>query len=582
MLLKQMLLIYVFFFSALVMAGKPTDDQVIKDIKKPGMLDIKLADGDGSYSVYRLQRLWEKGVTIKRNAKLKEYPNANVIIGGVARYQIVGENYDYDTFKTIWNEYEGIPAPTDDEILSMVKKDMPIFVSQYNWNKIVGDIKGPVLSKDKKVRQVTWHSPKSFSIHMQADFSVISSYTEVQDKATIYEVRFYRDAVNQPWKNFISSTKKEEVIAKHQYSSDEIKAMPTLASKNAEKQAKSAASGLPSIQIPAFSNDKEAFTYIYTTLRTGNKKQIEAMLRGMMNSYKFVDGSSVQLSQQGHDMLNNTLAKVFDGKIPFAQSYCPQMLVKKYQTNMIEIFDALKKNKTRIALSVEGGRYERGKKVGQLYKISALEPWVLRTDDEVAQLKSWPFDELCAENEKSTKQMQSQAKPTSTAPSPAPSPKETTITVEAQPKTSNWVNYKSKYVPISMDVIGTPKESQKSSGSSISTTMMAQTTDGIFQMTASDYKKQLTAEIATPTHVKFAKNFIKANKSLIHNKRVVSFGTGDALEYLLERGSGNSKTMSSYRVFSHGTVVYQIMYSRNKANFDKSIAQQFFDSIKLD
>ena len=575
-IMKRITMVGLLFIPILIMAAKPTDQEVIKDITRPNMQDIQLSESGGSYSVYRLQRMWARGVTYKINAGIKEYPNAKILVGAQARYQIVGENYDFDQLKTAWNEYQGIPTPRDAEILSMVKKDMPKFVSRYNWNQIVSDITGPILSKDPKVRNVTWHTAKSFTIHMQSNFSVISSYTEVQDKSTIFAVRFYRDAVNKPWKNFISSKKTEEILATHKYSSDEIKTMPTLASKEAEKSAQNTVADLPGVSIPAFADDKEAFAYIYKTLRSGNKKQVEAMLRGMMNSYKFVQGSTVQLSQQGQEMLNNTLAQVFDGKISFAKSYCPQMFVKRHQTNMIEIYDALKKNKTRIALSVEGGRYERGKKIGQLYKIAALEPWVLRSNDDVAQLKSWPFDELCAENAKSTKQLKVQTNAAISSNTGS-----SKIAINTPVKVINWNSYQSKYVPISMNVIGDIKESQKASGSSMTTTMIAQTDEGIFQMTAADYKQQLTAEIATPTHVKFAKNFTKANNSLIHKKSVIQFGVGDGLEYLLERGSGNNKTMTGYRVFSHGTVVYQLMYSKNKASYDKVLAKKFFDSVKF-
>ncbi|MCF6299884.1 MAG: hypothetical protein L3J52_02020 [Proteobacteria bacterium] len=65
----------------------------------------------------------------------------------------------------------------------------------------------------------------------------------------------------------------------------------------------------------------------------------------------------------------------------------------------------MRKSKSRIGLIKSGGSYERGKKVGQSFKISALEVWTLRTDDDVAQLKSWPFDEICADVAKTFDQL---------------------------------------------------------------------------------------------------------------------------------------------------------------------------------
>ncbi|MFK5985175.1 MAG: hypothetical protein QM479_07095 [Pseudomonadota bacterium] len=79
MYFKSSIFLLGLFSSSILLAAKPSDDQVIKDVMNPSILEVKLADGDGSYSVYRLQRLWEKGVTLKRNAKLKQYPDAKVI-----------------------------------------------------------------------------------------------------------------------------------------------------------------------------------------------------------------------------------------------------------------------------------------------------------------------------------------------------------------------------------------------------------------------------------------------------------------------------------------------------------------------
>jgi len=290
---KVISLIFVCLYSSLLFAGRPSDKQVIKDVMNPGIIDIKLLKGNGSYSVYRLQRIWEKGITIKRNAKIKEYPNAKVVIGGFSRYQIINGNYEFDKFKVTWNEYEGIPAPTDDEILALIKNDMKKFVGSYNWNKIVSDITGPILSKNRSIRKVKWHNPKSFSLNVQAKYSLVTSYTNVEDKEATFNVRFYRDAVTKPWnKSFISSKKSDKTIATHKYTSDEIRAMPTIGSKQMEKQASASVAGLPKINIPQFANDKEAFAYIYKNLRQGNKKQVEAMVRAMLNSFHYPESET--------------------------------------------------------------------------------------------------------------------------------------------------------------------------------------------------------------------------------------------------------------------------------------------------
>jgi hypothetical protein len=587
--MKQLLAFLLFATSFASMAAKPTDDDIIKQISSPNMQDIKLSKSGGTYSTYNLQHWWTRGVIYKMDAGIKEFPKAKVIVGAEARYRIVGENYDFDKLKTVWNEYEGIPLPADSEILALIKKDIVKFVESYNWNQMVSELQGPILSQDPKVRRVEWHTANSFTIHLQAKYSVVISYTEVQDKAVDYAVRFYRDGVNQAWKdNFVSSKSKENILATHKYSSDEIRAMPTQASLAAEKQAQAATAGLPSIEIPQFATDKDAIAFIYNKLRTGKKKQVEALFRAMAASGFFVEGSNVQLNSRGQETLKDLLQRAFDGKISFAESYCPQIFVQSYQTNMINIVDALKKNKSRIALTMSGGHYERGKKVGQGYKISAIDVWTLRNDDDVAQFKSWPFDELCADTAKSFQQLKVGAAQTQVPPrnsvqsNTSDGTNNTNSTQLANPaKTWHWSVFQSKYLPVSMKIIGTATEKQKMANGKLSTAMVAETNEGTFRMVATDYKQQITPVIATPTHVQFAKNFVKSNNALIHKKKVVALGTGDALDYLIERGSGEQKVMVNFRIFSHGTVVYQVMYSQYKSAFDKARSVEFMNSIKL-
>ncbi len=251
---------------------------------------------------------------------------------------------------------------------------------------------------------------------------------------------------------------------------------------------------------------------------------------------------------------------------------------------MINIVDALRKNKTRIALSMGGGHYERGKKVGQSYKISALEVWTLRSNDDVAQLKSWPFNELCADTAKSFQQLTIGAQSTSRVSNNTSTNKKTSSSAQivSPAKSWKWSIFKSQYLPVSMKIIGVPTEKQKMANGKLSTAMVAKTNEGTFRMVATDYKQQITEDIANPTHIQFAKNLVKSNNALIHKKKAINFGTGQAQEYLMERGSGDQKVMVGFRIFSHGTVVYQVMYSQLKSLFDKKRSQEFLNSINLD
>lgn len=580
MIFRSLITMGLMIVSLACLASKPTDNEVIAKVKGANVSNIELNKQGGSFVTKKLQPWWIRSLTYKVSAGLKEFPSAMVKVGAEARYRILGEKFVFDELKTLWNEYEGIPLPKDSQILGILKNDIIKLVGVYNWNKMVSEFDGPVLSKDPALRRVEWHAANSFSIHVQGKYSLISSYTDVQDKRVDFAVRFYRDAVNKPWKPyFVSSVSREDLIATHKYTSDEINAMPTQASIAAEKKAQAEVSGLPKVDVPVFKNDREALAFIYNQLRSGNKKQVESLFRTMISSRYYVPGSKVQLSNQGRALLKSTLQKMFDGKVTFSETYCPQLLVQKYQQNQVYVVDALKKNKSRIAVSLEGGRFERGKKVGQVYKIKAIELWVLRAAQDIAQFKSWPFDELCADTAKTFKPLSVSPIPSNRTVQQQPTARSTSPV--ASTKTPSWVQFKSKYLPVSMKVIGKPSENQKMANGKLNTTMMAKSNDGIFQMIATDYKQKISPQIANPTHIQFAKNFVKSNRAKVHSKKVVKFATGNAQEYLIERGSGAQKMMVNFRIFSHGTVVYQVVYSQLKSAFDKTISQKFMDSISI-
>lgn len=81
-----------------------------------------------------------------------------------------------------------------------------------------------------------------------------------------------------------------------------------------------------------------------------------------------------------------------------------------------------------------------------------------------------------------------------------------------------------------MQVIGTSNEEQKIANGKLATAMIVKLNEGTFRMVATDYKQQITTEIATLTHVQLAKNFVKSNDTLIHKKKAGAFGTGEAQE----------------------------------------------------
>ena len=71
-----------------------------------------------------------------------------------------------------------------------------------------------------------WHNTSSVEFSMVADYSAITSNTEVQTVQQIYSVRLYRDSPESPWKNNANVTPRERtVVSSAKHTEEQIRAM---------------------------------------------------------------------------------------------------------------------------------------------------------------------------------------------------------------------------------------------------------------------------------------------------------------------------------------------------------------------
>ncbi|MEM7372084.1 MAG: hypothetical protein AAF587_25935 [Bacteroidota bacterium] len=395
--MKQALILIAFLMSTSVFS-QPSDAQIRQDINNPGVLSIELSKRGGSkvWSSSYSQYFWERGVIVYRNAKIAEYPNAKVEIGGLARYNIVGGKFSYNRFLVTWNRYIGIPTPSDKEILAMASTNLEQFVGNFNFNKIVTEVSNIRMADERKDE---WHTPNSFSINLACSYGKVVSYTEVAQMDAIYRVRFYRDAITSPWKaRFLSTNKQETETGRQTYNADEIRVMPTLGSRVEDQKAQAYVDGLPSVQIPQFQSDVEVFTYVHDILLNGTPEQFQAMMMELMAPNYFLEGSTVKLNQRGADLINHNMDRAYKGKSTYANQYCKDAAVKHRQKNMIQLLNKSKQCFTRIAVGQFGGRFERGVRVDQEYKITALDVRLLTRQVDLDYMNSFPEEEMCPGN----------------------------------------------------------------------------------------------------------------------------------------------------------------------------------------
>ena len=392
-IILSLLLIAGFSLVAMIATAQPTDQQIIKDLTKPGVLKVELSGGvtKKEWHSTQGQYMWDRVAYVWRSAEVPEYPQATVKITGIARYHY-GASTSFREFKVAENEYFGLPAPSKDEMIGMIRERYLAFLG-WRANSMVGDLH---FLRIPEGEGVLWHTPRSFTIPVEIEFD---AKTSIYDLTTIYEkvdVRFYRDAVTGPWKENLVATSRERKDGEvRKYSAEELSAMPTMKQQLEEQQATARLNALPTVTIPEFERDVDVFLYTHKQLREGTREQMEAYLMHMLHESFFVEGSRTQLNARGADLINKTLDRAFNPKSTYAQQYCPDPGVKHQQPGMMEWWNATQDSHTRMTVAKADGTWKNGQKVGETWKITALEVWMLTSPDDIARINSYEPGMLC-------------------------------------------------------------------------------------------------------------------------------------------------------------------------------------------
>lgn len=379
--------------TAIAVYGQPSDAQIIKDLTKPGVLKVELSPGPTRKEWHSAhgQYMWDRMAYVTRSAEVPEYPKATVKITGIARYHY-GASTSFREFKVAENEYFGLPAPSKEEMLGMIRER---YVDFLGWR--AGDMVGDLhYMRIPEGEGVIWHTPKSFTIPVEIEYD---AKTSIYDLTTIQEkvdVRFYRDAVDGPWKDNIVATSRERTDGEvRKYAQEDLAAMPSYRDQMQEREAQAQLDALPPVEIPDFQRDVDVFLFTNKLLREGTKEQVEAYLIRMLDPVYFVEGSSTRLNANGYQLVTNVLERAFNPKSTYAQQYCPDPAVKGQQPGGMEWWNATQDAHTRMSVARSGGTWKNGQKVGETWRIQALEVWMLTSADDIARINSYEPGMLC-------------------------------------------------------------------------------------------------------------------------------------------------------------------------------------------
>ena len=207
----------------------PSDEQVIADVTPaddPDVVDVQVvSDSSGESYLHADSLVWtfDRGAVVKRRAGLPDAPDAVLLVGGLARYELVGDEYRYRRFLTTYNEYEGIPAPSRKELTRFVSDNVAqVFVGREH-NILAVD--GIELQRDEPW---TWHTPNSFTVPFAVSYTERSNDTTLERRRGIYEIRFYRESVSAPLSSLLPTEASRSVIEAQTLDARELDSMPTL------------------------------------------------------------------------------------------------------------------------------------------------------------------------------------------------------------------------------------------------------------------------------------------------------------------------------------------------------------------
>ena len=176
--------------------AQPSDAQIIKDLTWKGVKKVELSKTTTKKNWSRDQYLWTRGATIWSEAGVAEYPNATLVQYGYANYHY-GESNTYRDFSLAETTYEGIPAPSKEEILGLIRERYVNFLD-WRYHAMVGDLHYLRFAEEEGV---IWHTPNSFTAMVEMEYDHKTSYTQLTTTKELAAVRFYRPEINGAWQD---------------------------------------------------------------------------------------------------------------------------------------------------------------------------------------------------------------------------------------------------------------------------------------------------------------------------------------------------------------------------------------------
>lgn len=362
---------------ALVFA-QPSDEQIKKDISNAGTKKITFTKSTGTRQWNKDIGNWEyvRGVKILRAS---QFAGIDVEVEGDAVYQFTGTNkYQYWKFRTISNNYIGLPNPKESEIIALLSTNWAKFFG-YNYNNITAIHEQPALAP---MPDWIWDSPTKVNVKMRVVYDMISSTTHVAKAEHIREVRLFRNDTQSPWREFLIYSESDPTILEtREVGESAVKQLrkKTLAFTEKETMAQQQVQSLPKVVLPEIRNAMDATNAMHNLLRNGTAEEFKAAALQLLAPSFFVQNSTTQLTPYGEQTLNDIIKRAYNGTLTYKQLYCQKLQPTSLTSGNSVYFSSCIKN---LVSEIAVAEFALGYKEGIPQKAWRIIRMEIRTRDD--------------------------------------------------------------------------------------------------------------------------------------------------------------------------------------------------------
>lgn len=211
MKIKQ--IIFVLFVAGLAFVttkAQPTDAQLKKQLTSPKTVSITLGKaGKKEWSSTYKKYVWTRYATIKLKT---DEPGIFLIWYGYASYDIFGSKFSYWRTFTTSNSYEGIPDPTEKDLMDLaLKLGYEGIMPDFYFRQMVGQPESLKLADEPKFE---WHTLNSVSFYFVMVYTEQTAVYKSKPRRIkrVFKARIYRDDVKSAWNRVISTSESEEIL----------------------------------------------------------------------------------------------------------------------------------------------------------------------------------------------------------------------------------------------------------------------------------------------------------------------------------------------------------------------------------